>query len=84
MPPIDVRADDPPVVRFKDAKATRRAYNEHVKAAQHKTGHGPTIQDDELWRKHHGIPRERMRTLRDESEARTQEDRDRGRRKSAD
>ena len=74
-------AADAPAVSFKTKVETQRAYDEHVKSERKQTGHAPTARADEAWGKVHGLSREKMRELRDNSPARTDEDRRKGARK---
>ena len=74
-------ADDAPAVSFKTKVETQRAYDEHVEYERKLTGHAPTARADEAWGKVHGLSREKTRELRDNSPARTDEDRRKGARK---
>ena len=68
-------AADAPAVSFATKTDLRRTYDTRVESERKLTGHAPTAKADEAWGKGHGLSREKMRELRDNSPARTQGDR---------
>ena len=68
-------AADAPAGSFATKTDLRRAYDRRVESERKLTGHAPTAKADESWGKGHGLSREKMRELRDNSPARTQGDR---------